>query len=203
MSNVDAGHPDLRQEICDAVNQVMMKDDFPSEHRMQQPASPDQVTIRCQRTWHDITTLNPRLDGGSFSACIAEFDQDGEIFSFFVEAAQTPERPAWGIAGWSGGRQPPELRDQMGGFMISGGSHVCVGGMGRVPDGGTLRVEMADGTMHESTATDSCAIVFAPVTTPPSPNDHIIVSWYDASGVELGSDRVWIGDGRTPPPRPQ
>jgi hypothetical protein len=201
MTGANGSHPDLREAICAAVNQSMMSDDLPEEHRMRTPATPDQLDIRCQRTWHTVTTINPRLNGGDFSACVTEFTDGGDHYAFFIEAAKPIDADDWQLAGWSGGKRPPELDGHAGGFMIAGGSHVCVGGIGYAPDGGKLRVEMADGSSYEDVAADGCAIVFAPVMTAPAPDDHVVVSWHDASGATLGSDRVFVGDGRTPPPR--
>ena len=80
--------------------------------------------------------------------------------------------------------------------MLYGGSHVCVGGVGVVPDGGSIRVELDDGTSYESRAIDGCAMAFAPITSKPSPTDRVTVRYLDRDGSdELPSDTVWIGDG--------
>ncbi|MGH9176828.1 MAG: hypothetical protein ACRD1H_20840 [Vicinamibacterales bacterium] len=191
--------PDLRQVIADSVNQLMSSDDLPVEHRLKSPARPEQITIRSQRTWHDVTTINTRLAGGSFSACIAQLEDGDDLYSFFIEAVLPPDETEWRWAGSSGGKQPLELRDRAGGLMIAGRSHICVGGIGHVPDGGKLRVEMADGSVHEETAVDGCCVAFAPVTAQPSPDDHVTIRWFDADATELGSDRHWVGDGGPPP----
>lgn len=193
--------PDLRRIACDAVAHMMASPELPDDQRIDSPLQPDEITIRCQRTWHGITTINARISGGDFSACVAQFERNGELYSYFIEAVRPSGDNEWHPMGSSGGKMPEAMRDRAGGFSGSPGSHVCVGGVGQVEDGGRLSVEMADGTLYEDTAIDGCCVVFAPVTSPPSPDDHIRVRVFNAAGVEDRMTRVWIGDGRTPPPK--
>ncbi|HUG14184.1 MAG TPA: hypothetical protein VMM78_04125 [Thermomicrobiales bacterium] len=195
--------PDLRQLVCDAVSQMMTMPDLPDDQRLDGAVQPDEIAIRCQRTWHDISTVNARINGGSFSACVGQFERNGELYSYFVEAVSPPGDSKWHAMGSSGGKMPAVMRDRAGGFMLSGGSHVCAGGLGQVEHGGTLRIEMADGTSYEDRSIDGCCIVFAPVTSAPSPDDHIRVRVFNADGIEDSMKRVRLGDGRTPPPRPE
>jgi hypothetical protein len=199
--SVSGPHPDLLQIVCDAVNQVALQPDLPEAMRLSAPLRPEHVMIRCQRVWHNIRAINPRLNGGSFAGCVAQFEDRGNLFSYFVEAARPADGDAWHWAGASGGQRPPELRERASGCMIASGSHVCVGGLGIAPEGGALRVELADGSVYEDTVVDGCAIVFAPVTTPPNPGDHAAVRAISPDGAELSADRVWLGDGTSPPPR--
>lgn len=205
MQEVSGGagpHPDPRELLFAYL--VNLAEHARPEHRhaFAAPTAPEQIDVRCQRTWHNIATLNSRLNGGSFTACVARYARDGELYSYFVEAARPAGSVEWACAGASGGKAPAGPRDRAGGFMLAGGSHVCVGGIGAVPDGGLLRVELADGSVHTSAAADGCAIVFAPVTTPAKPDDHVVVRRLDRDGAELGSDRVWMGDGGPPGVRP-
>jgi hypothetical protein len=190
--------PDLRQAICTAVN-TMYDDNTPAELRPSQPLTPDRIAIRCQRTRYDIATHNPRLNGASFSACIAQFRDGERTHSYFVEAVRPVGQPDWRCAGLSGGPLPNEQAERAGGLMIAGGSHVCTGGIGRLADGGVVRVELADGSVYEDRVVDGCAIVFAPVTTRPGPDDRATVRYLNPDGSELGTDTVWVGDGRPPP----
>jgi hypothetical protein len=91
------------------------------------------------------------------------------------------------------------MQDQAGGFMLAGGSHVCVGGISPVADGGTLRVTMPDGSIHESVNADGCCIVFAPVTTHGAADDYVAVTRIDADGEVISESRVWFGNGGPPP----
>src|SRR5688500_12446817 len=105
-SQIDASRsqPDLRLVIADAVNRMMSSDDLPPQHRLKAPARPEGITVRCQRTWHHIATINSRLAGGSFSACVAQLEDGDDLYSFFVEAVLPPGEAEWHWAGSSGGK---------------------------------------------------------------------------------------------------
>jgi hypothetical protein len=91
------------------------------------------------------------------------------------------------------------MRDRTGGFTLAGGSYTCVGGIGAVPEGGSIRVEMANGDVFESRCEDGCCIVFAPVTSPPSPDDQVTVRYFGPDGNQLAADTAFLGDGKAPP----
>lgn len=201
---VGGPHPDLRQVVAKALRaqveaeaRLPPEQPPPPEYRLTQAPAADGITIRCQGTWRAVHTMNPNLNGADFSAVVAQFEHDGQLFSYFVEAVRQPGSDTWRPMGYSGGRIPQARRDKAGGFMFGSGSHVCVGGLGAVPSGGSIRVTLADDSVYESTAAEGCCIVFAPVTTP---SDHATVQFLNADGGELGVNRVWLGD-RTPPRR--
>jgi hypothetical protein len=197
MSATDTSQPDLRGIVAGAVNQLH-GDNAPVELRLSQPVTPDRIAIRCQRTWFDIRTWNPLLNGAAFAACIAQFRDGGRMQSYFVEAARPAGAADWRCAGLSGGPVPDDRAEQAGGLMIASGSHVCAGGIGRLTDGGVVRVERADGSVYEDHVVDGCAIVFAPVTARPGPGDSATVRYIRADGSELGADTVQVGDGGPP-----
>lgn len=200
-----SSQPDLRQIVAEVLQRQVEAESQrppgqlpPPEHRLIQAPSAGDITIRCQRTWRAIQTVNPRLNGGDFSAVVVQFEQRGNLFSYFVEVVRQKGSDTWGPAGFSGGKMPESRRNQAGGFMLAGGSHVCVGGLRAVPDGGSIRVTLADGSSYESTATDGCCIVLAPVTSPPSHDDHVTVQYLNPDGSEIAANRVWMGDGKPP-----
>jgi hypothetical protein len=139
------------------------------------------------------------MNGADFAAAVVQAEQDGRLFSFFVEAVKPAGRENWRGTGSSGGKIPVERRDRTVGFMLVGGSFACVGGLGIVPDGGSVRVEMANGDVFESRSENGCCIVFAPVTSPPNPDDHVTVRCIGPDGNQLAADTAFLGDGKAPP----
>ena len=193
-------HPDLRELIALQLNELAEQrgETWPPEMRFEGPLNADDMEITCQRTWRDVSCLNPNLDGGAFSACVARFESGGKLHAYFAQAVQRAGSELWGVAGMSGGPQPAEDPERAGGFMLAGGSHVTIGGTGFVPNGGSLTVELADGRIYGDHAREGCAIVFAPVMTEPSPTDEVVIRLLDADGVELDASTHWLGDGKPP-----
>jgi hypothetical protein len=99
----------------------------------------------------------------------------------------------------SGGPQPADDRDRAGGFMLAAGSHVTIGGTGFVPEGGSLVVELAGGSVYGDHERDGCAIVFASVTTEPRPDDEVVIRLMDVDGAQLDETTHGIGYGKPPP----
>jgi hypothetical protein len=197
-------HPDLRPAVADfvqrhieSVAQLPFHQQPPAEHQLSEVPAIEEIIIRGQRTWWDVPMHSPRLRGADVSAAVAQFEQYGHLWSFFVRAVRLPRQAEWAIAQSTGGRAD-DRRDTHWGLMSGGGSNVCVGGLNPVPDGGKIRVILADGGVYEDTAVNETCIVFAPVTATPGPDDQATIQFLDAHGNELASRRVWIGDGRPP-----
>ncbi len=207
-SVTNSNQPDLRPAIVDALRHLgdtsteQMQDAHPSaQHRLSRLPALNEITIRCQRTWRDIRGLSPVLNEGSFSAAMAQFEQYDSTWSFFIEAVKRAGANEWRVASFSGGHIPQSRKDTHGGCMISGRSHLCIGGLKQVPDGGKIRVTLADGSTFEDLAVDGGCIVFAPVATPPGPDDHATIQYFHPDGSEISARRLLMGDGR--PPRTQ
>jgi hypothetical protein len=189
--------PDWRQLTVDAVTELAASQrhdpNLPAEAQISPPPAPEDVIIRCERVWTDVRLRNPVLNGGAMGACVAQYQRDGVLYSFFLIAACRPGETTWQQASLSGGQRPPDRRDRAGGFHLGGGFYVCVGGLGAVPEGGTIEVEFADGTTYRDQAVDSCAIVFAPARSEPGPGEQVTVRYRDATGAVLGSDVAPFG----------
>ena len=197
-------HPDLRSLYCNALG-LIGDSSMPSSHpdvpglfaRLQ----PDDLTIRCRRTWHGIRSINPALNGGDFAASIIQFSADGHHFSFFIEAMRPAGENEWQWGGTSGGERPVDEMENVGGFSVIGGSYVCVGGLTtNRPNVAAIQVEHADSSqITVAVGDDGAVIALAPVVSAPSSEDEVIVRNLDASGGVLSEDRTWIGDGGPPP----
>jgi hypothetical protein len=184
-------YQDLRLVVADAMNETLMGPHVPEEQRITQPVTPDLVRIPCQRTWYGISTVNSKLDGGDVSACVAHVRLGGSVYPAFVLVGRRADETEWRPFMSQGGC--------VAGGLIGPRSHVCIGGIDAVPDGGVIQVELADGTSYQDQASDGCCIVFAPITTPSTPDDHFTVRYLNPDGTELESRTSWIGDGKPPP----
>jgi hypothetical protein len=193
------GQPDFRQLGCETINRFLSRDHIPRPQRPAQPVVPEDVTVRCQRVWPHVTMIGPRLNGADFAAAVVQAEPEGQLLSFFIQAVRQPGSTDWHVGSSLGGQHPEHLRDRAGGTLLAGGFCVCLGGIGAVPEGGSIRVEMANGDVFESRCEDGCCIVFAPVTSAPSPDDHVTVRYLGPEGNELAADTVFIGDGKPPP----
>lgn len=192
-------HPDVRQVISDALNLMQQTPDLPDELRLMSTMTPTRLTFRCQRSWHNVPTWEPVLNGGSLSVCVVQFTDGDRRHSHIFEVVRQKGQAAWRCRSSAGGARPTERADDIRTFELAPGSHVIVGGLAISESLGALRVEHADGSAYEVPVIDGCAIAFAPVTTQPTSSDRVTVRYFDHSGAELGSDTVWIGDGGPPP----
>jgi hypothetical protein len=198
-SSTSNAQPDFQQLGCETINRILSGGRLPQLNRPAQPVVPEDVTVRCQRVWPHITMISPRLNGADFAAAVVQAEPEGQLLSFFIQAVKTPGSDEWHVSSSSGGRRPEHLRDRTGGSIIAGGSSVCVGGIGAVPEGGSIRVEMANGDVFADRCEDGCCIVFAPVTSPPTSDDHVTLRYLGPDGAELTAETTFIGDGKPPP----
>ena len=209
-------HPDLRPLFCGALELMNEQADGHTGGSPGPPGmQPDDLTVRCQRTWRDIDVPGSSIDGSDFSAGIIQFAANRKHYSYFVEAARQPGSPEWSWAGMSGGERSRSARDRAGGFMLAGGANACIGEM-RQPSGrfaallqrifrkrsvAQIQVEHADETRYSAGfGDDGACIVFAPVVKSIAYDDQVVVRRLDATGNVVSEDRVWIGDGGPPPP---
>jgi hypothetical protein len=191
--------PDLRHVVAESVNEVLMGPNVPEEHRLTRRVTPDRVNIACQRTWRDVRTANSKLDGSNFSACVALISDAEDAYSWFLLTVSLDGEDKWQPVASQGGTKLVDGEPKPGGFLIGPGSHVCIGGIDAIPDGETVQIELADGSSYKDELSDGCCIVFAPITTPPTPDDHFTVRYLGPDGSELSSETHWIGDGKPPP----
>lgn len=197
-------HPDLRELYCDALGQLRQQ---MSNHPGAGPPipanlQPDDLTVRSQRTWYGVEGFSAEINGSNYAAAIVQFSDGANHFSFFMEAKQPDGSGEWLRAGTSGGARPQQQLDDSGGFNLSGGSHVCVGGLTqRCPKLKAIEVEHADGSrVSAPVGDDGAIIVLAPIMSEPSPSDEVIVRYLDGDGNAISEDRAWIGNGGPPPP---
>ena len=212
-------HPDLRPLFRDALEQMraqMAEHPGPGTDQQGLPSETQStdVTVRSQRTWHDIRVPDPTMSGVDLSAGIVQFSDGPKHYSFFIEAVRRPDSTDWQHAGISGGERPAGELDRAGGFMITGGQYVCVGRLRGKPGFvarllqrllrrkpfGHIEVEHADGmTYRASVEDDGGCIVFAPIVESVAADDQITVRYLDESGRVMTQDRTWIGNGGPPP----
>ncbi len=196
-------HPDLRGLYCNALDLMrqQMADHPGAGPPIPANLQPDDVTIRSQRTWYGVDGFSPEINGANYAAAIVQLSDGDNHFSFFIEAKQPGGRGEWQWAGTSGGAQQENRLDDSGGFSLSGGSHVCVGGLTHLrPKLKAIEVEHADGSrVSAPVGADGAIIVLAPVMSEPSQADEVIVRYLDANGNTLSEDRAWFGNGGPPP----
>jgi hypothetical protein len=194
--------PDWQQLVFDALNDLARHNDpqVPPEAQIVPASSPELIVIRCQRVWRAVTTTNPVLNGGDFGACVAQYEYDDRLYGFFIMAARQASETIWRPSGMSGGPRPSAHRDHIGGFHLGAGSFVCVGGIGAVPNGGLIEVELPDGSIHLDRCTDGCAIVFAPAVASPEPGATVTVRYRAADGSQIAADTAPFGYHASPRP---
>lgn len=193
--------PDLRHVVASSINELAREHpNFAKDSGLDDPVSltAEDVTTICQRTWREINTINTEIDGADVSACFANVNHDGDIRSWFFLACLPVGDTEWRPMGSQGGMSRSDSQRDTGAITGSR-SHVCTCAINVIPDGGRIQVELADGTSYHDEAVDGCCIVFAPITTPPTPDDRFTIRYLDPDGNELLSETRWIGDGAPPP----
>lgn len=207
-------HPDLRMVYYEAL--VRIREQIEGSGReayearafqnysMEIPVDlkPEDLTITCWRTWRNVRSHSPQFNGRDFSTGAVLFESGGLRFSFFAEAWRVPDTDEWLCSSMNGAGWPLDEPHDAREMKFSGGRYVCVGGQANTwPELASIQVEHADGSTYSAAVEDDgCVVVFAPVTSEPSPTDDVIVRHFDANGQLITEERGWLGAGGRPPP---
>lgn len=181
--------PDLARTIAGAINQLAQQHGDRPEQKLPESVSPTHISIPCQRTWYGVETMNQKVNGADFSACVAHVTQADGIYPWFFVVCRLPGDSDWQPIGSQGGERRGMVQ-QMPGKLHIPRTAVCAGGLGVVPNGGSVRIELPDGTVHEDHANDGCCIAFAPLTSEPEGGKAIMIRYLDASGAEISSEPI-------------
>jgi hypothetical protein len=176
--------PDLRQVIADAVNQLAAAHSHREEQKMPGRVTPEQVSIPCQRTWNAVETLNQKVNGADFSACVANITQKDGIYPWFFLVCRLPGDTSWQPIGSQGGERRGAVQ-QVSGKLALPRTAICVGGLGVVPNGGSISIELPDGSVYDDHAESGCCITFAPLTTKELVEGETTIRYFDADGQVL------------------
>ena len=181
--------PDLTPSISDAINHLARQHQFRSEQQLAAEVTPEQLSVPCQRTWFGVTTLNQKTNGGDFTACVANVTQEDGVYPWFFLFCRPPGSESWQPLVSQGGERR-EMVQRVPGKVRVPRTCICIGGLGVVPNGGRIQIEMEDGSVHEDHAVGGCCIAMAPLTVPTEDQGTITVRFSDADGNELQSETV-------------
>jgi hypothetical protein len=173
--------PDLRQTVADAINHLAAAHGHREEQKMPGPVRPEQVSILCQRTWHSVETLNQKVNGSDFSACVANITQEDGIYPWFFLVCRLPGDTTWQPIGSQGGERRGSVQQIIGKLQIPR-TCICVGGLSVVPNGGKISIEHQDGSRYDDIAQDGCCIAFASLTNEMLVDGSATVRYFDADG---------------------
>lgn len=180
-------HPDLSLVAADALS--MPERDF--------MVSPAQLSHLQQRTFYDLS--HPRSGGRvAVSTCLVMVQHGQQNILALVEAAREAPDGRW----FSIGTTTKPLDNPQQPFVAVGSvlpkTGLNVGVYATDPQVRTLRIELADGTVAEDTASNSSLHVFVPFRSAAAWSADAIVRLLDPSGNELVSQRTYVNP--SPPP---
>jgi hypothetical protein len=181
--------PELRQTVADAINQVASQHGEKPEQKMPAPVRPEQVSIPCQRTWYAVETLNQKVNGADFSACVANITQEDGIYPWFFLVCRLPGDSTWQPIGSQGGERRGSVQRNLGKLHVPR-TCICVGGLSVVPNGGSIQIELSNGERYEDAASDGCCIAFAPLTTESLIEATTTIRYFDADGSEITIETI-------------
>lgn len=180
--------PDLHTVIADAVTELVQNNSFRGDQPAE-PVAPGQVQVRCQRTLRGVQTLNPKLNGGDLSACIALVTAHDQVFPWFFLTCRRAEEGHWQPVASVGGTPKP-AGEPFVGKLRDPRSFVAIGALHAIPEGGGIRIELPDGSTYEDRVVDGGVIAIAPLTFPPDTGDLTTIRYLNPDGSERGSETV-------------
>jgi hypothetical protein len=182
-------HPDLRQVMVEAINELMQKHDFQAT-QPREPVTLEQVEIRHQKLIQHVRTLNDKLNGGDLAASIALVTQGTSIYPWLFVTCRRAGEDNWQPVASVSGEGSKNERHRFLGKTLGPRSFVCVGSLNVIPDGGRIRIELPDGNVYEEPSVDGCCVVLAPVMFAPDIGEPTTIRYFDADGSEINSETV-------------
>jgi hypothetical protein len=181
--------PDLRHVIVEAINELMQTHEFQAT-QPREPVTLEQVEIRRQKMIRNARTLNDRLNGGDLAASIALVTQGTSVYPWLFVTCRRARDQSWQpVASVSGEGHEHETRRFLG-KTRGPRSFVCVGSLNVIPEGGRIRIELPDGSVHEERSVDGCCVVLAPVMFAPDIGEPTAIRYFNPDGSEISSETV-------------
>ena len=181
--------PGIAQTLADAINQLAAQHGSRPEQKIPEQVAPEQISIPCQRTWTGVETLNQKVTGADFSACVAHVSRDDGIYPWVFLLCRLPGDSHWQPIASQGGERRGSVQRVLGKLKIPL-TAICVGGLGVVPNGGSVQIELPDGSRYDDRAQEGCCYAFAPLTDEPGSNQPATVRYLDADGAEMHSESI-------------
>lgn len=176
--------PDLRRTVADAINELAQQHGSRSEQKLPDTVNPEQVSIPCQRTWYGVETLNQKVNGADFSACVAHVTQSDGIYPWFFLLCRLPGETIWQPISSQGGVRQGMVKRVPGNLHVPR-TCICAGGLGVVPNSGSIRIELPDGAVHEDVATEGCCIALAPLLYESDSPESATIHYLNPDGSEI------------------